>query len=218
MILTVAITAHREKMLIVPTLRSISKALEVFLRSYPSTKVEVLLTLDRSDDITDRIVTSHLEMLNQYATTSVFRTNFGEAGAARNFAAENAKGEFVCFCDGDDLISSNYLQVAFEVLESNESQKIIVHPEKLVTFGKSSSIWQVKASNKSEAQALDILQANPWPSSSMSRKKNYIQVPYRSLSPNSGFGPEDWTWNIDTSSKGYIHTTAPGTIFFYRDK
>ncbi len=55
-----------------------------------------------------------------------------------------------------------------------------------------------------------------WPSSAATRRDLYLEHPYRSLHPTSGYGPEDWVWNIDTTAAGATHLVAKDSVFFYR--
>lgn len=215
--LSVAITAHREGALLIPTLQSVSAAL-VEYKSNRNTRAEILVVLDNADEKTlDVVKTWEIDPRLGLELTPII-TSLGEAGAARNVAAQNAAGEFLCFCDGDDLISSNYLNQAVNMLKRDETKKLILHPKHILSFGAVSSIWHVADVDDSEISADDLIEANLWPSSSVSRTTTYRDIPYTSLPPQQGFGPEDWLWNIKTTLSGYRHKPVPDTIFFYRTK
>lgn len=215
--LSVAITAHREGALLIPTLQSVSAAL-VEYKSNRNTRAEILVILDNADEKTlDVVNTWKIDPRLGLNLTPII-ASVGEAGAARNVAAQSAAGEFLCFCDGDDLISSNYLNEAINILERDETKKLILHPKHILSFGAVSSIWHVADVDDSDISADDLLEANLWPSSSVSRTTTYRDVPYKSLPPQQGFGPEDWLWNIQTTLSGYRHKPVPDTIFFYRTK
>ncbi|MEF3405207.1 glycosyltransferase [Agromyces sp. CCNWLW203] len=61
-----------------------------------------------------------------------------------------------------------------------------------------------------------IIRHNPWPSSSVAPAEVYREIPYRSLPPGAGYGPEDWIWNIDTAAAGIPHDVVTDSMFFYR--
>lgn len=85
------------------------KELQGLLDSLPDAKgVEVLLIDDRSSD--------PISVQRDFAhTTCVILHTTGKdrfAGAARNIGLRHATGEFVCFCDSDDLVDSTALMDA----------------------------------------------------------------------------------------------------------
>lgn len=53
---------------------------------------------------------------------SIYKIDSGEMsiGEKRNFLLEKAKGEYVCFIDDDDIISSTYIKDLFTAIEQNK--------------------------------------------------------------------------------------------------
>lgn len=209
--LSVAVTGHAEGRLLRPTLRSVAAAIEVVVTG--GAACELLIVLDNPSDETRREAERWIDSTRISAPVRVILTSAGDVAATRNASARHATGEFLAFCDGDDLVSRNYLSTALALLREAPAP-IIVHPALVISFGARAAWWEIP---ESEAiNHLDLVRNNLWPSSSVSRRTTYLEHPYRELPPAEGFGPEDWLWNIETSIAGIAHRPAPDSVFFYR--
>ena len=64
-------------------------------------------------------------ILDEYAAKDrrikVFHQSNKGVSAARNFALESAKGEYVCFLDGDDIFDDKFLEKAKEIFQNEDS-------------------------------------------------------------------------------------------------
>ena len=126
--LTVAITAHNEGLVAHKTMRSIleaTKKLEEKNISY-----EILIHIDNGDQET-------LDYFDTYKNSNnvlIFKNNFGDLGSSRNFLVQKASGEYISFLDADDLVSDNWLLVAYQTIKESPSE-IVVHPEAVLNFG-----------------------------------------------------------------------------------
>lgn len=210
-VLSVSVNAHAEGRLLRPTLRSISAALDRVADAGVTS--ELLIVLDTATEDTVREARSWLEPGRSRVPVRVIEVAHGDAGASRNAGAAAARGDFVAFCDGDDLVSSNYLLDGVRALQEATSP-LIVHPATVVSFGARSAIWNVPATE--DVDHLHLIRDNLWPSASISQRSTYIDHPYHSIPPDQGFGPEDWLWNIETSAARIPHRPIPDTMFFYR--
>ena len=74
---------------------------------------EIIVVDDGSRDDTEGVVKAFQSPKIQY-----FRKSNGERGAARNFGAARASGEYVNFFDSDDLVYPNHLTVAHSLIVS----------------------------------------------------------------------------------------------------
>lgn len=209
--LSIAVTAHAEGRLLRPTLRSIAAAMAVLVEC--SVRSELLIMLDNATDETLREAEHWLEPSLIAAPVRIVQVALGDSGASRNAAAQNARGLYLALCDGDDLVSKNYFVNALEML-SNSTESLVIHPASVISFGARSLVWKIPASES--VDHLDLIRHNLWPSSSVSLRETYLDFPYPSATPEGGFGPEDWLWNIETSIAGVSHRPAPDTMFFYR--
>jgi len=210
--LTVVVTAHGEGRLLRPTLRSVTAAIE--LVSAAGDDTELLLVCDNADALTLAEAAAFAERPRSF-DMRVEQLSLGESGAARNAAASRARGEFIAYVDGDDLVSSNYFVDSLAILRQTDRQ-IVLHPEIVVSFGARSLLWRTESTRTHEIDHRDLLRHNLWPASCVTARSVILATPYRSLPPESGYGPEDWLWNIDTSAAGVVHDVTPNTVFFYR--
>lgn len=83
--------------------------LSVLNQSY--TNFEIIVVDDGSTDNTEAII----EALNQ-KKVQYYKKENGERGAARNFGAGRATGDYITFLDSDDLLLPNYLEEAFRFI------------------------------------------------------------------------------------------------------
>lgn len=207
------ITAHNEGRLLRPTLRSVASALECVVDA--GNTAELLIVCDSADDVVLSEARRWCTLSDLGYDVRMIEVALGESGASRNAGAYEAQGEYVAFVDGDDLVSSNYLDDALRLLRASDAPTII-HPEYVVSFGARSLLWRTESTRTHDVSYRDLIRHNLWPSSAVTRRDVYLDHPYRTLPPEKGYGPEDWVWNIDTSAAGVVHDVAPDTVFFYR--
>ena len=87
------------------------KAIEsVLVQSF--TDWELIIVDDGSTDNTSDVVSSYNDPRIKY----IYQEN-AERSAARNNGIRNAKGEWICFLDSDDVYAPNHLQVISEYVE-----------------------------------------------------------------------------------------------------
>jgi len=77
---------------------------------------EILLVDDGSTDNTEEVVKQIKDPRFKY-----LKKQNGERGAARNFGIKHASGQYVTFCDSDDIIFPDYFSNATEVLQKHGS-------------------------------------------------------------------------------------------------
>ena len=207
--LTVAITAHNEGLVAHKTMRSIleaTKKLEEKKISY-----EILIHIDNGDQITKDYFKRYAKMSN----VMIFENNFGDPGPSRNFLAQKASGEYLTFLDGDDLISDNWLIVAYSTL-IGATEEVIVHPEGILTFGTEvNNVLTIQTETLSrEKDTIVLLGENRWCAILMVKTSTLLKFPYQHLT--GGYSHEDYVFNIETTNAGIKHIIAKETILFYR--
>lgn len=86
-------------------------------------KYEIIIINDGSKDKSLKIIEEYLSKENvEY--TIINQTNQG-LSAARNRGIKEAKGNYICFIDSDDIIQSSHLYTLFTLAENNRLQ--VVH-------------------------------------------------------------------------------------------
>lgn len=210
-ILSSIITAHDEGILAHKTMLSMLEALDDFEQSGYSW--ELIIHIDNGSKDT-------LDYFSRYKNDKkikIFTNNFGNPAASRNFAAEQARGKYCAFLDGDDLVSKNWFVEAYKVAEKH-NKEVLVHPEANLTFGIGfgNVLWLLKKSLSKAEDAIVLAGANRWPSIVFGKRSIFAKHKYPT--PQAGYGNEDWHFNTETVADGIKHVIAPGTIQFYRKK
>lgn len=204
--LTLVVTAHSEGIIAHKTMLSVGSALAALPAS---TTYEVIVSVDNGD-------TATLDYFSRYEDNphySVLYVNFRDLSTSRNNAAQLARGSFITFLDADDLVSSNWITAAYEIVTS---KPVIVHPEYSVTFGEGNLIWRKRDSADITHDTLCMVDNNLWDSPSMASRSVYLQHPY--VPNGNGFGYEDKLFNSETLAAGIPHIVAPHTLLFVRRK
>ena len=204
-----AVTAHNEGLVAHKTMRSIleaTKRLEEKKISY-----EILIHIDNGDQVTKDYFKRYAKMPN----VVIYENNFGDPGPSRNFLAQKASGEYLTFLDGDDLISDNWLVVAYGAL-IGATEEVIVHPEGILTFGTEvNNVLTIQTETlPREKDTIVLLGENRWCAILMAKTSTLLKFPYQHLT--GGYSHEDYVFNVETTNAGIKHIIAKETILFYR--
>ena len=188
--LTVAVTAHNEGLVAHKTMRSIleaTKKLEEKKISY-----EILIHIDNGDQITKDYFKRYAKMPN----VVIYENNFGDPGPSRNFLTQKASGEYLTFLDGDDLISDNWLVVAYGAL-IGATEEVIVHPEGILTFGTEvNNVLTIQTETlPREKDTIVLLGENRWCAILMAKTSTLLKFPYRHLV--GGYSHEDYVFDVE---------------------
>jgi glycosyltransferase involved in cell wall biosynthesis len=178
--------------------------------------VELVAVLDSADSETTDIVT-RCPVLR--ATDQVLEVNNRDPGVSRNSGVFVARGHCIAIFDGDDFYTKNWLLGALAVVNGKQGD-VVVHPECLITFGTNqwfSGVWDMD--DRRDHSLSSCLAINMWVAASFGKKDLYLRHPYhRTDFLKTGFGYEDWHWNLELVAHGIRHVTAKRTALLYRTK
>lgn len=149
----------------------------------------------------------------------IVQVRHGDLSLSRNSGIEASRADYIGIFDGDDYYSANWLTEALRTLRSRHGEAI-VHPEFQVSFGTVHCIARsVDMDETPDYPLANCLTVNPWGACSFGRRQTYLDCPYHVVDFRStGFGHEDWHWNLELVARGVRHVSAPNTAHFYRRK
>lgn len=210
--ISLLVTLHDEAEQAQPSLLSAKRAREYAERRGLS--VELVLALDRASVATQRVVGAFARAPQD----KVLHLDFGDVGASRNAAVGACRGRYVAICDGDDMLSENFLAAGAQLLDA-DPRELIARPELVVRLDQETSVgWQV-ASDDVGFDPNCLLVVNPWTSACMAPRMLFDSVPYWvKTAHDAGLGFEDWHWNCETLARGAGNIVAPCTIHYVRIK
>jgi glycosyltransferase involved in cell wall biosynthesis len=198
--ISIVVNAHREGLLVIPTLRSAVRSRNFALAE--GYVCELIVVLDSSDKIT-------YDVVQKWASSDVriIEVNHRDPGIARNEAVAAAKGEWIAFLDGDDLWGENWLSSAVRC--ANADRRLIVwHPEVSIYFGEASRIFRHIDMEEPDFSLYSMVASNPWTALHFSPRELLSRCPYVATGP---IGYEDWDWNVAVVEMGAIHKVVPGS-------
>ena len=207
---SVVVNLHREGRIAVAALRSAQAA----IAAAPELACEILVVIDRGDEATVRAVARF------GGPVRIERTDFGDPALARNFGVERAKGAFIAFLDGDDLMGETWLGVAARCLRERAGREVVVHPRLNYVFGRDADpiVW-VHPDMETDALDMSLLRAgNFWTSATFARADLHRRFPFPANALEKGLGHEDWAFNLATVRAGVTHVAPEGTVHFVRRK
>jgi hypothetical protein len=208
--ITVVLTAHREGLLVVPTLKSLEKSIAVARDG--GALVEVMVSLDKSDKITRAIFENWPEQ-----NKKISQLEFGDPSLCRNHCVKISSGDYIAILDADDIIGQGWLFMA-AVSAQSDARPIVWHPEVNIIFGETDHIFRHVDMEDPEFDILSMVAANPWTSLCFAQRDAFLRVPYTACDFGNGVGHEDWAWNRHVVEIGYLHKIVKGTGHAIRRK
>lgn len=207
----VAITAHSETIVAGPTVASAEAAIS--RAEAEGQNVERIIGLDNATN-------ECAEFFSQprFQDWRIIRLDKGDLGGARNELAKESHSDIIAFLDADDLFSENWLSAGQSILQKSiaSGAKVILHPEINMFFDGHKSVLNTLSDSDPYFTPYYYYCRNYFDSLVMAPRQAFLDVPYRTRDKAYGFGYEDWRWNIDTTSDGWVHEIVPDTIIFKR--
>lgn len=207
---SVIVNLHREGRAAVAALRSAAAA----IAAAPGLACEILAIVDCGDEATERAIRRFGGPLRREIC------DFGDPALARNFGVELARGRFVAFLDGDDLMGESWLRRASAAVRARKDGDTIAHPRLNYVFGRDVEpiVW-VHPDMERDAISLSLLRAgNFWTSASFAAATLHRRFPFRANAQEAGLGHEDWAFNLTTAEAGVTHIAPEDTVHFIRRK
>lgn len=96
--------------------------------------IEVVAVDDGSTDNSFHVLT---KLAKQDSRVKVFRKENGGVVSARNYGVEQATGEFLCFCDQDDVVEPFMYEMLYQRISAEESDMAICSSGRLIQGEKS---------------------------------------------------------------------------------
>lgn len=162
-----------------------------------------------NDGSTDNTATIVKEYINTDERFKYFEQTNGGPSTARNTAIRNSKGLFILPLDGDDKISSNYIEECVKTLSITENAKVVYG--KGEKFGLINERWNLKPYSFQE-----LLFGNSIHCAGMFRKADWESI--GGYDTNMKEGLEDWEFWIHLLNKDAMVIKLDHITFFWRIK
>jgi hypothetical protein len=219
---------HREGALAAPALASMADMAN--RAAAAGVRVETRAILDRPDHDTQRIVRKAGAWLDDIVTVDC-----GDLGATRNEGTRLSSCSHLAFLDGDDMWGADWLvKASASAFTAGWPDDVVWHPEWLYYFderdfdahtagglprsGTRSFLMKHVASDSAELDRRALLMNNFWSANVFASRALHERFPYREIDRSSGFGIEDWSWNIETLAAGVRHLVVPDSVHLIRVK
>ncbi len=167
--------------------------------------IEIIIVNDGSTDASLALATN---LSHSHPFIQVLDQKNSGVAAARNHGITKAKGKFILPLDGDDLISSNYISEAVQVLKSRPEVKVVYcNAVKFNTEGQKS--WKLKPFSRNQLAKDNMIFV-----AALFRKEDWAAI--GGFSEDMKMGREDWEFWIKMLKNGGEVVQLPFVGFQYR--
>jgi len=164
---------------------------------------ELLVIDDGSKDNTKEVVESIIDDRITY----IYQEN-KERSVARNSGINQAKGEYVCFLDSDDIILENHLQVLYDFIIGNAIKDALLFTSYLV---KEEGVLKDIATIKLEGNPMDYFFRHPViPTRVCLSKRISMEFQFR----DDAIIVEDMIYWIEVSNKYPVYQISEKTVYY----
>lgn len=202
---------HAESKYLRRTMLSLAEAV-TFARGF-GICVEVVVVLDRSPPQVARWFAEH--DFSAFDAHTIMAVDNGSLGCSRNDGMGAARGEYIAFCDEDDLVSYNYISELFLLAKSCDPLTILI-PQYFLMFdgGHDPKIYEFFGSDR--VSPLALIRYHPYQSRVFFNRSLVGRLSFEDISVGSGYAYEDWHFNANALALGCSFSVAPNTMVFYR--
>lgn len=167
-------------------------------------EIEIIVVNDGSTDNSEQVITS---LQQRYSNLRYYYQQNAGPAAARNQGIKMAKGKYILPLDADDLISTEYIKEALQLLENDSTIKLVYCEAEF--FGEKKGKWHLKTfSHESLAKDNMIF------CSAIYRKADWKKV--GGYDERMTWGWEDWEFWISLLKNGGKVKKLPFVGFKYR--
>jgi glycosyltransferase involved in cell wall biosynthesis len=202
------VTAHRLISVIVPCYNQalyLDETLQsVWEQSYPDW--ECLIVDDGSADNSKAIANAWCEKDNRFR---LIPKQHGGVSQARNVGIEQAMGKFILPLDGDDKISTDYIEGCLEEFEKHPETKLVYG--KAFLFGAEKGEWHLPDFNYHQLLTRNLIYCT-----AMYRKSDWQAI--GGYDEKMVHGLEDWDFWIRLLNGQEVVTRLRSVAFYYRIK
>lgn len=167
---------------------------------------ECIVVNDGSPDDTEIVAKTWLDKDTRFKY--VYQENRG-LSSARNYGISQAQGEYILPLDADDKISKDYVFLAIEAFQEEDSLKVVYC--KAEKFGEETGVWDLEPFS-----LFNLSRKNMIFCSAVYRKKDWELV--GGYDVNMKYGCEDWGFWIAVLKNGGNVKQLDEVGFYYRIK
>ncbi|MEO8927802.1 MAG: glycosyltransferase [Caulobacteraceae bacterium] len=177
-------------------------------------QLNVEFVLDRPDEATHRQIDQAAGAIDGARLHVV---DFGNLGASRTHGVAAARGDVVCFLDGDDYFSMNWFEGALDHLSQGPRREVL-HTQYMVGFDRDEFVRETMESADPAFDPLALAVDWYWSANLAVQAEVFAAVPIQPYDHAGGFGSEDWDWACNSLAAGIGRVSLPNTSYFYRVK
>jgi len=167
--------------------------------------IEIIIVNDGSKDDSLKVA---FQLKDQYPEVKVMDQPNGGVAKARNTGINSASGTYILPLDGDDLISTDYLEKSVEVL-AREPEVKVVYCQAVKFNASRQKPWKLKAFSRNRLARDNMIFV-----ASLFRKSAFEAV--GGFSEDMIMGREDWEFWIKMLKDGGAVVQLPFIGFYYR--
>lgn len=203
------LTLHNEGKYLRRTLLSLKEA-TLYAQGF-GISVELVAVLDRANQLTKGALSDF--DLSDFSAQQVIHVDNGSLGLSRNSGAAVAGGKYLSMCDGDDLISYNFIANMYFDAEK-KGPLTALFPQFLVGFGDAYHVGEYLCLK--DMTPLALLNIHPFVSRIFGHRDLFSVQKYADVRLSPGYAYEDWHFHCEITARGYILDVSQDTILFYR--